>query len=188
MVNVTAQAGNMYTVDFTGEKTSGELGNILEYNVVTSSLAARSWQFYLDNAIAHLVVNRFVSWMVGDGLRVQSEPLEFILKENGINIDKEALTRSIENRFKLFSKSERSVHSKQGNLKTFMAEVVKCAYVGGDCLVINRIDKDGVQSSQMIDGRHIETPATYDLAKAIADKGNIIIDGVGFADVIAYVK
>lgn len=171
------KGSHMFTVDFSGEKTSGELGNIKEYDIDSGSLAARSWQFYLDNAVAHLVVDRFVSWVVGDGLRVQSEPIDSILTDNGINIDKEKVTGSIENRFKIFCNSERSVYSKQGNLNTFMAEVVKCAYIGGDCLIVNRI-KDGVQSSQMIDGRHIETPPFYDIVQAIKDKGNIIIDGV----------
>jgi len=171
------QGAHMFTVAFDGEKTYGELGNVKEYDIDVESLSARSWQFYLDNAVAHLVVDRFVTWMVGAGLRVQSEPLETILSDRGISIDKEKVTRDIENRFKMFCNSERSVYSKQGNLKTFMSEVVKCAYIGGDCLIINRIT-DGVQSSQMIDGRHIATPPFYDIKKAIDGGENIITDGV----------
>ena len=90
------------TVPFNGEKTPGEIGKIKTYEIEYNDIRARSWQFYLENPVAHLVIDRFVMWMMGSGLKLQSEPIESILQDSGIKIDKEKFRTSVETRFRLF--------------------------------------------------------------------------------------
>lgn len=167
----------LFSVSFDGEKSRGEIGVIKSYDIDFVNLRHRSWQFYLDNAVTHLIINRFVTWVIGNGLRLQSEPMKDILLENNINIDAEKFSQAVESRFKMFLKSTRSTYSNQKTLNSLSSDVVKNCYISGDCLVIQRYENN-TPKIQLIDGIHVETPYDYKYIQEAESRGNRVFNGV----------
>ena len=165
---------NTYSISFDGEKTPGEIGVIKNYTADFTALRARSWQSFFESEVTQTVVKKFALWIVGSGLKLQSEPLIPILNNEGININKEEVTKTIESRFKIWSDSEQSDYSLNENFNKISSECVKNAIVGGDVLCIQRLDEEtGIVNEELIDGSHIITPFNRS-----AKEGNIIRDGV----------
>ena len=115
----------MFVIDFDGEKDLGELGPQVKYALDYKGLRARSWKSYLDNRITQTVINKFITWVISSGLKLQSEPVVSVLQDNNINIEPEKYSKMIEDRFKLWSKSTRVDYSGQRNLAAIAKEVEK---------------------------------------------------------------
>ena len=70
----------IFTLSYDGEKNMGELGAPVKYTLEHDALRIRSWKSYLDNEITQTVVKKYVKWIIGSGLKLQSEPVESVLQ------------------------------------------------------------------------------------------------------------
>jgi len=167
----------VFHLDYDGEKNEGELGVITKYRLEYEGLRHRSWKSYLDDEVAATIIKRYVMWIIGDGLKWQSEPVESILKNENINVNIENFTRSVEDRFRVYGNSKLFDYKGIDNLNGIAKTTYINAIVGGDVLVIPRVVK-GKLNVQLIDGAHIKTPPFGDdETKAIA-RGNTIKNGI----------
>lgn len=163
--------------EWDGEKEIGNVGPIKKYIPSYERLRDRSWQLYLDADLAKTVLNRYIIWVVKNGLRLQSTPVaEYIKQAHGIpsNFNAEAFSRDIEQKFDLWQSSELSTYNKLKSFKQYQPTIYKNAIVGGDVLIILR-RKNGVVNVQAIDGSHLKCENTKML-----DDGNKIINGIEF--------
>lgn len=176
-----------YTVvgglSWNGEKYVGEIGPIRTYSIAYEQLRARSWQMYLENEIVQTIIRKFVTWTVGTGLKVQSEPdVETIAEEGGGSIDKEKFSKIIERRWKIYAGSKRVSHNRQKNLHALACEALKNALIGGDVLVILRYDEEFI-TIQLVDGANVASPiAGTESYPANLPSGNQIINGIEIND------
>lgn len=165
-------------IPFDGEKTPGELGRPVRYYPHYYNLRVRSWESYLNNEIPQIVINKYVLWVVGKGLKLQAEPKTDLLPGE---FNSEEFKTSVETRFRLYADDKLSTWSETMTLNQLACEAVKNAKVGGDVLLIIRID-DNIIKSELIDGAHVETPITGGYAKQAREKRNRIIYGVEIDD------
>jgi len=167
----------IHVVSFDGEKNTGELGVLTKYDLDYNGLRLRSWESYLGSEITQTVVRKYVTWIIGSGLKLQSEPIGDILLDEGVDIDSQKFSKKVEQRFKLYTKSKESDYSKIDNINRLSRVIYTNAIVGGDVLVIQRII-NGNLNVQLVDGAHVMTPC-FDNHEADAIKrGNIIKNGI----------
>jgi capsid protein len=161
---------------FDGEKNDGALGPILNYIPQYYDLNQRSWGTYITSDIAKTVIDKWVIWIVDQGLKLKSNPSRIVLESEGIKMDKvqsEAFNDLVESRFDIWASSKNASYSSEQNLKQIAKDVFTNAKIGGDVLVILRL-VDGVVKLQLIDGRKIQHPGiTSDIGE-----GNIVSNGV----------
>lgn len=146
----------IYSVPFDGEKTPGEMGAAKNYNLLYDYLRVRSWQSYLESEITQIVINKYILWVVGSGLKVQPEPVRHVLGQEGITL-REDFVKNVETRFNLWTFSRFSDSSRMNPIDYLSGEAFKNACIGGDCLVVMRVDK-GYCNIQVIDGSHVVSP------------------------------
>lgn len=168
----------LFSVSFNGEKNMGEIGPIKDYKPDYDLLRLRSWQAYIESEVAQIVMKRFTTWVIGRGLKLQSEPNKFLLSTEGIDLDSEAFSKIVEARFQVYRKSKKSDYSNMRNLDLIAKRAYLNSIVGGDCLVVLRYDGNNV-NVQLIDGCHIQSPIYGDeqLPAKLAD-GNVLINGI----------
>ncbi len=169
------------SIPYNGETQFGQLGPIYEYKAQFNELRARSWQAYYESDFAQIVINRTLTWVIGNGLKLQCEPSMPILEAAGVAMEKETkrkFVRNVEAQYDLMRESTDIDHSGQLNYNQLSWEKEKNALIGGDVLVINRVVK-GQMTQQIIDGAHVQSPlyGTEEWPQSLAD-GNRIIDGV----------
>ena len=169
---------NIFSVSFNGEKNLGEIGPIMRYSPDYTGLRLRSWQSYIESEITQTVINRYVTWVIGKGLKLQAEPEKKMLEMNGINVDYQTFTDSIESYFNVYRKSKKSDYTGMRSLDKNAALAFKNAIVGGDVLVVLRYE-NGMLKVQLIDGAHVQSPAygTESYPANLAD-GNQIKNGI----------
>jgi len=168
----------IYFAPYTGEKTPGEMGAAKNYNLQYNYLRTRSWQAFLESELAQIIINKSSLWTIGTGLKVQPEPNQIVLQQEGINIDPSELIKQIEARFTVYSDSRHSDFSKMMPLDHMAYEAHKNAKVGGDVLVILRVDNNFV-TVQLVDGSHVISPYfNSEWFKIASDGGNFIRHGV----------
>ncbi len=168
------------SISYDGEKNPGAIGTIKRFILDHPALRERAWQSYLESEISQTVIKRFITWIIGSGLRLQSEPMESQL--NGVEIDREVFTNAVEDRFKLFAGSLMSTQNQQTNLHSQAAECLKNAILAGDCLCILRV-RSGRVTSELVDGSQVQTPILDAKLMRDADRrGNIIRDGIELND------
>lgn len=166
----------IYATNFNGEKNLGELGPIKYYFMDYQSLRVRSWQAYIESATAQTVINKFNSWVIGKGLKAQSEPVGEILSK--MNPDLKAFSAQVEARWRVFANSVTCDYQGKRNLHELSFVAHKHAKVGGDILVVLRYEESGLKI-QLIDGGHISSPLSgTDWWPMVAKNGNRIINGV----------
>lgn len=153
----TGNYKHLYSQSFDGEKNLGEIGPAKNYIPDYELLRVRSWQSYLESEITQTVMNKSILWMVSKGLKLEAEPSKIVLESEGINLDIERFSRIAEARFALWAKSKNCSHSKMLNLSDLAKQAYKDAKIGGDGLVVLRLEK-GVPTIQLIDGAHVKTP------------------------------
>ena len=175
---IEARNGNpLFSVSYDGEQTTGGLGAPIKYDLDYQSLRLRSWQSYLTSPITQTIIKKFTMWVVGGGLKLQSEPIEGLLKESGITIGSDEITRSIESRFKIYSKQKTTDFSEKKTLDQLAKTAYVNSIVGGDVLVVLRYEK-GNLSVQLIDGSNVITPRWGAEMDAAERRNNKIINGV----------
>lgn len=169
---------HLFTFSYNGEKNLGEIGPIKKYSIDYEGLRLRSWQSYLESEITQTVINRFATWVIGKGLKLQAEPIGQILKEENIDLDSQSFCTSVEARFNIFRKSKSSDYSNMKNIDILANTAFKNAIIGGDVLVILRYI-DGFIKIQLVDGAHIQSPSYgSELYPNELQSGNRIINGI----------
>lgn len=144
-------------ITFTGEKNIGEMGEVKVYSLGYAVLRARSWQLYLESETVKIISRKYITWMIGAGLKLQAEPMSDIIEDEGGKIDTKEFSRKVEQRWKLFTGSKKSSHDKQKNLNQIAGEAFKNAIVSGDVLVILRVEEEQL-TIQLVDGDHVVSP------------------------------
>jgi capsid protein len=147
----------LFNISYDGEKNTGELGAPLKYHLDYRNLRLRSWQSYLDNEITQTVIKKYVLWIIGGGLKLQSEPVVSVLKDEGVTVDAGDFSKSVEDRFKLFAEQKTVDFSGQMNLNMIANQTYLNSIVGGDVLVVKRV-VNGQLKIELIDGAHIKNP------------------------------
>lgn len=168
-------ANTMFSWSYDGEKNMGEIGPIVQYTVDYDGLRLRSWQAMLESEIAQFVLKKKQLWVIGAGLKLQSEPLKEVLLTENIKIDSEGFNRVAEARFRAYAKSKRSDYSGMSNIHTKAAEAFTNATIGGDVLVILRYI-DGQVKVQLVDGAHLG--GDFGTENALQSNGNTIKNGI----------
>ena len=163
----------VYSAAFDGEKTIGELGNIYDLKPDHLKLRLRAYELDLKTDLVKLITGKFFKWCVGTGLKFEYEPENEVLQLLGYNQVSDENINKKERLFNLWAKSKLSDYSGRQNLHAKATDAFKTAYLGGDALIVMRLEKTGIKI-QLIDGEQIETP--------FADKGkgnkNKIVNGV----------
>lgn len=165
------------SISYDGEKTPGGLGNLIDYDLDYQGLRLRSWESYLTSPTTQTVIKKFTLWVIGSGLKLQSEPMTNILKESNIDVDINSLTRSIESRFKIYSKSKKTDYSEIKSLDQLAKTAYINSIVGGDVLIVLRSDGKNI-NVQLIDGANVVSPPFSDQLESIKTRGNKIKNGV----------
>jgi len=145
----------IYSHVYNGEKNLGEMGPAKNYAMNYRSLRVRSWQALVDSEIAQTVIKRYLTWVVGSGLKLSSEPMVDLLAEEGIKLDRQKFSKSVEMRFSIYRKSKKCDYSGMKNLDKLAALAFKTSIVSGDVLILLRYINDEL-NVQLIDGAHIE--------------------------------
>lgn len=161
---------------FNGEKTPNELGNPIDLYVDYYTLRSRSWEAFLTTDTPQNIIKKYCLWLVGTGLKLQSEPEQNILQRNGIKLPNNFNT-DVEASFRLWAKSKLSTYAGNHNLHIQASEALKNAMLAGDVLNILRFDGKNI-THQLIDGVNVQTPMDRTFIDEVNKRGNVIIDGV----------
>ena len=169
------------SIPFDGEKTPGEMGNVINLFPDHHSLRLRAFEAELKSDVIKIITGKFFKWVIGSGLKLQAEPNEEVLESEGIKEDFLKFRSLVESRFSIHAKSKYSDFSAMSNLHKKANEAYKTAFLGGDCLVILRVQNGNV-NVQVIDGQEVFNPffdnKFYEEAKA---RGNKIRHGIEIA-------
>jgi capsid protein len=167
----------LFHVSYDGEKNLGELGPVTKYHLDYESLRLRSWEAYLASDITQTIIKKYSLWIIGAGLKLQSEPIKDVLAEEGITIDPANFSKKAENRFKIFCASRASDYKGIKNLNKIARTTHVNAIIGGDVLTVLRVVK-GRLKVDTIDGAHIRTPMFGDFSATATSNGNKIKNGI----------
>ncbi|MBB6236501.1 capsid protein [Pedobacter sp. AK013] len=168
---------------FNGEKNPGELGSPSYIIPDYTALRARAYEAKINSDVVKIITNKFFSWVVGTGLKLQSEPNETVLGLEKIKFDANKFSTNVEAYFSIFTSSKESSYTGMNSLDQLAAMAYECAYMGGDSLVVLRLGDKNTVKVQVIDGQHIVSPTLhkgyFDAAK---EKGNTILHGIELDD------
>lgn len=156
---------------FTGERSLGELGPAVNYIPSYASLSVRSWQAYLDSLLARAIIGKWIDWIIGEGLKLKTNPSILTLNSEGVKISKERreeFNNVVEDRFDIWSRSKKSSFSGEKTLYELSHDIFLNASIGGDVLVVLRYI-DGMVKVQVIDGSLIVTPYNKTFDKSISN-------------------
>jgi capsid protein len=170
------QYNHLFT--YNGEKNLGEIGPIKNYRLDYVALRLRSWQSYHESEITQTLLNRFNTWLIGNGLKLQSEPSRIVLESEGIKLDLAGFSKVVEARFNLWAESKMSDHASMNSANRHAGTAFKNALLGGDVLVVMRYKKGNV-TVELIDGEHVQSPmfGTEWYPEKLAN-GNMIKSGI----------
>lgn len=160
-----------------GEKTIGELGAPISYRPDYTALSYRSWQAYTESDLAQILVKATLNWVIGSGLKLQSEPNDKVINAEGFDFDKQLFVDQAENRFRLFAKTNEGSYSKMHNYNKVQRVAYLNSIIGGDVLCILRIGDNNLPNVQLIDGIHVRNPG-QDFHRQAENRGNSIVHGV----------
>ena len=165
-------------ITFTGEKTMGELGPAVEVVPDYYSLRLRAYEANLTQDTVKIITNKYFKWTIGNGLKLKSEPIEDYLEMKGISIEAIDLRNKIEASFSLYSSLINSDYSQMKNFHALALDAYVDSFLGGDCLVIYRIE-NGYPVVQVVDGQQVSSPVlTSDYFNTAKTRGNRIRHGV----------
>lgn len=143
---------------FDGEKNLGNIGPIISYVPDYYKLSTRAWQAYIETPLAKTVADKWVGWIIDQGLKLKANPARIVLESEGIQMTKQASEKFndiVESRFDVWANSK---HSSFTNEDTF-AETTRSVYIGskigGDQLVVIRYINNTVKI-QVIDGQRVK--------------------------------
>lgn len=169
----------LFTHSYDGEKNLGEIGPIRSYLPDYKALRARSWQSFLESDVTQIIMNRWITWVIGEGLTLQAEPNKKALEIMGITVDTNEFSEKVEALYSLYADARESDHARMQTKNEISSDVLKNAIIGGDCLVILRFENN-TPTIQVVDGAHVETPLGKgsDTFPMKLENGNRIENGI----------
>lgn len=169
----------LFTVSYDGEKNSGELGTPVKYELDYANLRLRSWQSYLEDEVTQTVIKKFVTWIIGSGLKLQCEPVDEVLKQEKVLVNTQEFSKEVEARFRLYTTSKKGDYANIDNIQRLAKTAYINSIVGGDVLVIARIEpKTYNLNIQLVDGASIRTPFFGNEHLEATKRGNKIKNGI----------
>jgi lambda family phage portal protein len=167
------------TKKWDGEKTPGELGVVVQNLPDYKRLRLRAYDAEMRIDIINILTSRYANWVVGSGLKLQSEPIKNVLESENVKMDFAGFPKKVESRFQIFSESKNASSSGELTLHDLAMSAFTTSFVGGDALVICRIQNKRL-NVQIVDGQHIDTPGTeqQDLLDKAKDLGHTIQNGI----------
>lgn len=176
--------GHIYPIlskKWDGEKTLGELGQVVRAVPDYLRLRIRMYDAYAKIDTVKIIASKFFYWTIGSGLKLQSEPNRDVLASEGItNTDAQytAFQKVVEARFQVYANSKQGDYLQEKNLHELALDFYQGSFLGGDALAVVRFDKAG-PNVQFISGEFIESPGMdndfYDKAIKV---GNFIQYGI----------
>lgn len=151
-----------------GEKTPGELGSVYDTMPDHLKLRLRAYDMHLKTDIVRIITGKFFKWVVGSGLKLQSEPNQTVLGMSGISEDYPKFQKETEALFNLYAGSKYSDYNKKDWLHKKANDAFKTAFLGGDALCVIRFDSFG-PNIQVIDGQQLCDPLSQDDSVIIRD-------------------
>jgi len=174
------RAVNSYKFD--GEKTPGELGNPINLVPDFDSLRLRAHEADLKSDVIKIITGKFFKWVVGSGLKCQPQPKQIVLKTEGINLSKDFwanFRESTEARFNAYAETLTCDYSGMENLHAKASESFETSFLGGDSLIVLRVNEDLNPNVQVIDGQHVCNPIlTGAQQEELKKSGNRIKHGI----------
>ncbi|ASD51595.1 hypothetical protein [Flavobacterium phage V157] len=174
---IYGQAYPIINRTFDGEKTLGELGFIQNTIPDYKGLRLRSYDAEMRTDIVKIISERFFNLVIGSGLKLQAEPNEDLLELENITDDFVKIKKSVEARFNTWARSKYADYSKMQNLHQKALEGYKTAFLGGDALVVCRLENNNL-NVQIIDGIHVCDPVMTNYIQEIQDRKNFLFHGV----------
>ena len=171
----------IYSHSYDGEKDFGEIGPVRSYLPDYQMLRLRSWQAYLESDIARMAIDRFATWVIGSGLKLQSEPSKRVLEDLGINVTAiQDFSKTIESYYQLFCKSKRADYAKMKSKNKLSKKAFIESIVGGDVLIVLRFDEENSSANiELIDGGNVKSPhGGNEVSPELLQNGNRIENGV----------
>lgn len=163
-----------------GEKTPGELGAVSINMPDYERLRYRSYDSADRIDTIKIISGKFFKYIIGSGLKLQSEPNKVVLGLEGINEELETFKKHAEARFNVYANSKYCSQNKQKDLHDLANDAFSTAFLGGDCLCIVRVTKTGL-TLQVVDGEHIKTPwFNSSHLESVKSRGNFLKHGVEF--------
>ncbi len=167
---------------YAGEKTLGELGPSRDYFVDYASFRSRGKQFYLDNEVAQMIINAMSDWVIGNGLRLEAEPNEIVLKSEGISINVQEWSDQVEARYSILKEQKETTFSRMRNLSEEESRAFTNGNNCGGILVVLRV-RNAIVNYEIIDGSHVRHPAGgSDLNPTLLPGGLRIQNGIELND------
>jgi lambda family phage portal protein len=180
VVGAVGYGGNYWPVvskSWDGEKTPGELGLVIRNIPNYKSLRLRAYDAYTKTDVIKTLASRRFQWVIGSGLKLESEPNKMLLELEKITIP-DSFKKSVEARWTVFTNSFYCDFERRRNLHSLALDVYSDKFKGGDCLVICRVDEFGV-NAQFVSGEHVCTPVMGDVLNQKGE-GNYIEHGIEF--------
>jgi len=178
---VEASYYSIYQEFYDGEKSPGELGAPVHIIPDFRSLGIRSREQYLKSDIAKIIINTYVDWVVGAGLKLQSEPVSSEIVKEGFNFNRDKFVKDAETRFRLYVNTNAVDYQKNTSLTKIERMAKKSAIIDGDVLVVLRTSKQG-PNIQLINSHHINSPLGGKWETEAKNRGNKIRHGVEVDD------
>lgn len=165
---------------FNGQKSEGSMGLPMDLRVDARALRFRAYENNTTNDIITIVTGKFFKWVVGNGLKMRPTPNKKILAFEKITLDPKDFSPNVEEYFEQYASSERSDYANMDNLHLNAAKAFETAFLGGDCLVILRVDENNNVTTQVIDGQHVNNPvgASANRDAEMKAAGNVLINGI----------
>jgi capsid protein len=164
---------------YNGEKSQGELGAPLNLLPDHRALRFRAYEANLTSDIVKIITGKLFKWTLGNGLSMEAQPNEKLLRYEKINEDLREFKSNVEAYFQNYILSCRSDYSGNDNLNINALKMLETKVLGGDCLVVFRIDDDFNVTSQVIDGQHVSDPiGNTEYMQGATSRGHTILHGV----------
>lgn len=179
-INSTGTFGRVvFAGSFDGEKNLGELGPLKYQLMDYYALSLRSWTAFTESTEGRILMNKFATWVVGVGLKLQCEPAKDVI---GNGFDSKSFCKMTEARWKVYADSKIADYSMRESLNKLQHTAFKNSIISGDVLVILRF-VDGYVNVQLVDAFHLRSPILgSEWFPMHADNGNRIINGVEIDD------
>ena len=132
----------------------------------------------MESEISKTILNRYATWIIGKGLKLQCQPSKETLRSEGINFDSVAFNKLVEARFGTWANSNHSSHSNMVNLHQLSREAYINSKIGGDVLTVLRYENETV-TVQNIDGAHVKSSLFTQTSNGNTVSNGVERDGAG---------
>lgn len=176
--NVFTSSNPVYKKAFDGEKTTGQLGAVIDVVPLHDKLALRSYELYAKNDLIKILEDRKLQWGIGVGLKLEVDPNREVLSMFNITIE-DSFYKRVEALWKVYMESELVDYSENINLHDIAWECKKAASLSGDSLVICRVENKNL-TVQLVSTQFLICPPLDVVNGYELPDGHCIENGIEF--------